>query len=254
MFFILSKAFWALAQPLTFISILICGGWLLRARKCGQRVLTVGVVSLLIFGFLPVGHNLLVFEEHHFPPLETLPEKIDGIIVLGGPIDFKKSFYWGQGQLNEHAPRITEMIALMHYYPKAKIVFSGGNGSLTLSSSSESIELQKLLKHMNIDMSRIIFEGKSRNTYENMVLSKELAKPKEGETWLLVTSAYHMRRSAAIFNSNGWEIIPYPAGYLSNGQYLFYPTFYLVENMYKLQVAVREIIGIMAYQLSGKIK
>ena len=72
--------------------------------------------------------------------------------------------------------------------------------------------------------------------------------------WLLLTSAYHMKRSDVIFNSNGWEVIPYPAGYLTRRDYRLIPNFEVLENMFKLQIAVKEMIGIMAYTLTGKIK
>jgi uncharacterized SAM-binding protein YcdF (DUF218 family) len=209
---------------------------------------------LILCGFFPIGHNLQVYWENHYLPMTELPNHVDGVIVLGGSIDFKKSLARGQGQLNIHTPRITEMMYLAKHYPKAKIVFSGGNGNITGSSSSEAKELDKLLKKIGFDTSRIIFEGESRNTFENMAFSKKLINPKEGETWLLVTSAFHMKRSSEIFRSNGWDVIPYPAGYLTAGKYKVIPNFEVIDNMYKLQIVAKEIIGIMAYRLTGKIK
>ena len=107
---------------------------------------------------------------------------------------------------------------------------------------------------MDFDTSRIIYEGESRNTFENMDFSKNIANPKAGEVWLLVTSSFHMKRSEGIFRSNGWDVIPYPAGYLTAGNYKVIPNFDVLDNMFKLQIVVREIIGIMAYRLTGKIK
>ncbi len=254
MFFTLSKIFWAVFTPLTFIAILICGGFLARGYKGGQRAMAAGITLLVLCGFFPIGHNLLVYQEKKYPVLTDLPARVDGVIVLGAAIDFMKSLAWGQGQLNEHASRVSEMIFLMRHYPNAKIVFSGGNGKYEESLSSESIELNKLLKHMGFDTSRIIYEGESRNTFENMDFSKHKAHPKKGEVWLLVTSAFHMKRSEDIFRSNGWDVIPYPAGYLTEGNYKLIPNFEVLSNMYKLQIAVKEMIGIMAYTLTGKIK
>lgn len=253
MFFTLSKILWSICAPLTFISLMIIGGFLVRRYQAGKCILGCGVVLLIICGFLPIGHNLLVYQENQYPVMTDLPPKVDGIIVLGGSIDLEKSLDRDQGQLNDRAARITEMIFLMKHYPKAKIIFTGGNGSMKESSSSEAIEVDKLLKHMGFDTSRIIYEEKSRNTFENMQFSKTIAVPKGDDTWLLVTSAFHMKRSAAIFNSNGWDVIPYPAGYMTRGDYRVIPNFEVLENMYKLQIAVKEMIGIMAYTLTGKI-
>lgn len=254
MFFVLSKIFWAIFTPLTFISLLICGGFVMRRFKWGQRVMGTGIALLVLCGFFPVGHNLLVYQETRYPVMTALPAHVDGVIILGAAIDFKKSLAWGQGQLNEHASRVTEMIFLMQHYPKARIVFTGGNGKYEKSLSSEAVELDKLLKHLGFDTSRIIYERESRNTFENMNLSKEKLHPQKGEIWLLVTSAFHMQRSVETFISNGWDVIPYPAGYLTEGDYKLIPNFEVLTNMYKLQIAAKEMIGIMAYHLSGKIK
>lgn len=240
--------------PLTFISLMIIGGWIARKYGFGRKFVGTGICLLIFFGIFPMGHNLGVYWENHYPPLEKTPDHVDGIIILGGSIDFKKSLARGQGQLNIHTPRITEMMFLANQYPKAKIVFSGGNGNIASSLSSESKELDKILKRIGFDTSRIIYEGLSRNTFENMKFSKKMLNPKNGEVWLLLTSAYHMKRSVQIFNSNGWQVIPYPAGYLTTGEYKVIPNFDVIDNMYKLQIVVREIIGIMAYRLTGKIK
>ncbi len=244
--------------PLTLISLMMIGGWMARGykwgRKWGQRVLGGGIGLLILCGFFPIGHNLLVYQENQYPVMTQFPPKVDGIIVLGGSIDLDKSVSRGQGQLNEHAPRITEMIVLARQYPRAQIIFTGGNGSLRQSASSEAVEMTKLLNRIGFESGRILYEDQSRNTYENMVFSKNMIKPRTGDVWLLVTSAFHMRRSSLIFMSNDWAIIPYPAGYLTNGHYQFIPNFQVLENMYKLQIVAKEMIGIMAYTLTGKIK
>ena len=239
---------------MTLIAVLIGCGVILRKYSVGKWMSRIGVSLLLILGFLPVGQNMLVALESRNPAPIELPKKIDGIIVLGGSIDLKKSIAHHQVQLNENAPRITEMLVLAKRYPRAKVIFTGGDGNLLSSSSSESEQLNILLKNIGFNTSRIVFEGESRNTFENMEFSKTMVHPKSGESWVLVTSAYHMPRSAAIFNSHGWPIIPYPAGYLTDGTYKVMPSLDVLGNMYKFQVAAREIIGIMAYTLTGRIK
>ncbi|OFW87222.1 MAG: hypothetical protein A3B66_07555 [Alphaproteobacteria bacterium RIFCSPHIGHO2_02_FULL_46_13] len=254
MFFMLSKLFWVLFAPMTFISFLIAGGFLARRYKVGRIAMGMGISLLLLCGFFPIGNNLLVYQENQFPLLKNLPPKVDGIIVLGGSIELERSVARGQVQMNEHAPRVTEMMALAKLYPKAKIVFSGGNGRFKETSSSEAKETDKILKSVGFDTSRMVYEGESRNTYENFMFSKKLVDPKPNEIWLLDTSAFHMKRAVGIFRSNGWDVIPYPAGYLTDGNYEFVPNFDVLGNMYKLQIAVKEMIGMMAYTLTGKIK
>ena len=112
MFFFLSKIFWAVFAPLTFITLMMIGGWLTRKYSFGRKIMGVAVCLLIIFGIFPMGHNIAVYWEGKYPPMEKLPDHVDGVIVLGGAIDLKKSLARGQGQLNIYTPRITEMIFL----------------------------------------------------------------------------------------------------------------------------------------------
>lgn len=254
MFFYLSKIFWFTFQPFNFLAILMGFGLLFFKYSLGRKIL-VGAVSLFLFlAIFPVGHNLMVYLENMYPTPNVLPKKVDGIIVLGGSVETYLTFAHGQAQINENGERLVEMVRLGHAYPDAKLVFTGGDASLDQSSGKESIVVHSLLESLGFDDSKVIYESDSRNTYENMTHSMKLAKPLPDETWILVTSAFHMPRSAAIFNSNGWKVIPYSSGYIADATYRYLPSHDLLGNYYKLQVAVREIIGIIAYTLTERIK
>ena len=107
---------------------------------------------------------------------------------------------------------------------------------------------------LGIDPGRIIEEGASRNTEENAQLTKELLNPQPGETWLLVTSAFHMPRSVGLFRKAGFEVVPWPTDYFTTGQDSFgirldQPA----ENFSVATRAMREWVGLLAYWATGKI-
>lgn len=254
MFFSIAKIFWILCQPITFIAFLMIIGIVFFKTAFGRKFL-VSVCSLFVFlGFFPVGNNLLWYLEDMYELPNVLPKKIDGIIVLGGAIEGKLTYAHGQPQINDNAERMTEFVKLGRLYPNAKLVFTGGDGTLFQSSGKESTIASILFKDLGFTSPQLVFEDKSKNTYENMVFSRELVNPKPGEQWVLVTSAFHLPRSVAIFSSNGWQVIPYPAGYITEGRYDYTPNAEVLGNYYKLQVAVREIVGIIAYTLTERIK
>jgi uncharacterized SAM-binding protein YcdF (DUF218 family) len=154
-------------------------------------VLTAGAIfALAAFLFTPLGALLLRPLEDRFPqpPAEMLSPT--GIIVPGGASDAEKSEARGQVYLNSDAARKTAGIELVRRYPAARLVFSGG---------SEAISAKRLWFSLGVPGERMIFEDKSRNTWENAVFTRDLVKPKKGEAWLLATSAWHMPRSAGIF-------------------------------------------------------
>ena len=61
-------------------------------------------------------------------------------------------------------------------------------------------------------------ERRSRNTLENAEFSKALVAPKDGERWLLVTSAFHMPRSVGLFRKAGFAVEPYPVDWRVGGR------------------------------------
>ena len=249
MFFVLSKIIWALISPLTLITLICAAGLILRKR----RIVTAGVCLFLFFGVLPIGPNLIVYLESRYAVPEPMPKSLAGIIVLGGAVDAERSGQTGQLSTSDYGERLTEMMRLSRIYPKTDIIYSGGEGSLLQTSPKESTEVQKYLKNMGIPDKRFMFEDRSRNTYENMLFSTELAHPQAGDKWLLITSAFHLPRSVAVFEKGGWDVVPYPAGYLENGQYFLIRDLDVLGNFYKLQVAMKEIVGIIAYSFTGKL-
>jgi uncharacterized SAM-binding protein YcdF (DUF218 family) len=82
-----------------------------------------------------------------------------------------------------------------------------------------------------------------------------MLKPGEGETWLLVTSSWHMPRSVGVFRAAGFPVVPYPVDYTTfSGAGDFGAGFDLVDGMTRASRAIREYIGLVAYRLSGRTK
>lgn len=252
MFFVLSKVLWFVFSPLSVLTIGLCAGVFFYARTWAKWLIRFCVACLALIGFLPIGYNLLTWLENKYPAVEV--ENVDGIIVLGGGLDLKTSNARQQIQINVNANRIWEFAALSLRYPQAKLVVTGGEAEFIDQPGSEAEKTREALNILNIKTDRIVIEAKSRNTYENMQFSKELIHPQPGDKWLLITSAYHMPRSMAIFNTNGWKVMPHPAGYITNGQYRYLPTLDVLGSFYQFQVAVKEIVGIIAYTLTDRIK
>jgi uncharacterized SAM-binding protein YcdF (DUF218 family) len=98
---------------------------------------------------------------------------------------------------------------------------------------------------------RIVFERNSRNTWENAVDARALAAPQPGETWLLVTSAFHMPRAVGCFRRAGWTVTPFPVDYRADPAEwpsLLRPP---ARRFAELGLATRETLGLVAYRLLG---
>jgi uncharacterized SAM-binding protein YcdF (DUF218 family) len=254
MSFVLSKILETMTQPGTLLLLLSVAGAALtlrrRGSRWGSRLLIAGIGGLAVCALLPVGTWMLRPLEDRFPSPEPLPERIDGIISLGGAIDLDASADRGAPVLNAAAGRMTAFVALAQRHPEARLVFTGGSGSLFPGKTNEAQVARIFFRDLGLDPRRFVFENASRNTRENAVLTRRIVTPKPGEHWLLVTTAADLPRAVGCFRAVGWQVIPVPADYhtLRNGSG-FAPG--LVGGVRDVNWAFHEWAGLVYYRLRG---
>lgn len=255
MFFVLSKLFWFLIQPVNLAIILLLAGVLLvvlRWRRTAYGLFGAAALGLVLCVWTSFGALLVTPLEDRFPRPPP-PEKVAGIVVLGGGFEGGINLVRGGYELNSGGDRYVEAAALARRYPEARIVISGGTGALLLEGEDDASTAVRLFEALGIPRDRLVLEGKSRNTYENAVFTKELVTPAPGETWLLVTSAFHMPRSMALFRKAGFPVLPWPVDYRTSGRegiglFVDNPT----DSLQATTLALREWIGLFAYRLTGR--
>ena len=220
MFFFLSKTLGFFAVPSNALIVLGLVGVALavfRGGRAGGRLIVASLILLAIFGFSPLANGLMLALEQRFPPWDTSRGAPTGIIVLGGAFDTIVSATRDDIPLTDAAERMTASAALARQYPHARLIFSGGIGTLIYDGPTEGVLARRFYASLGIPADRITIEEESRDTAENAVLTKALANPKPGERWLLVTSAYHMPRSIGAFRRVGFAVEAYPVDYRTRG-------------------------------------
>ncbi len=255
MFFVLSKVLWFVTNPGNMLLLFLLLGMTLlwtRWRRAGRRLVSAVAVIGVTLAVFPFGGWLVGVLEDRFPAVTTPPARVDGVIVAGGIVDPVLSGDRGQVSVGGAAERLFEMAALAKKYPRARLVFSGGSGSLIYQDRKEAHAVKPLLRQLGIDLKRVIFEDRSRNTAENAAFSYRLVKPKKGEAWLLVTSAFHMPRAVGSFRQAGWEVIPYPVDYMTRGKAELPLQFNFARGLGSLGGALHEFLGLFFYWLNGK--
>jgi len=259
LFFVLSKTVGILLLPTNFLIALgILGIVLLftRLASLGRVLMVISIALLAICGFSPLGNLLLYPLEHRFGPWPTKDAQggVDGIVVLGGSVDADLSVAHQVPIVRTAGDRIIAAAALARRFPNARILFTGGSANLISNDAREADYAVEIFESLGIDKSRLIIERASRNTYENAVYSKALVAPKPGETWLLVTSAFHMPRSVGLFRKVGFAVEPCPVDWRVGGsEDLFSFTVLPGEGLGRTDTAVREWVGLVAYRLRGRI-
>jgi uncharacterized SAM-binding protein YcdF (DUF218 family) len=256
MFFVLSKVLGFFAIPSNLVLALgLLGALLLATRfsRAGWRLVIGSLVGLAVIGLSPVGNALILPLEERFPHWDAARGAPDGIVVLGGAITPDVSAARNEVTLNEAAERMTVVPELARRYPKARVLFSGGNAALIHDEETEAEYAVRLFVSLGIARDRILAEDRSRNTVENAVFSKQLAKPKPGERWLLVTSAYHMPRAIGVFRQAGFPVDAYPVDWRTRGvEDAFTPFGTMGDGLRRTDTAVREWVGLAVYWLTGR--
>jgi uncharacterized SAM-binding protein YcdF (DUF218 family) len=256
MFFIFSKVLGFFAYPSNVLIVAgVCGALLVRTRfaRTGWRVASASLVLLAIFGFSPTGNALMIPLEERFPGWDASRGAPDGIVALGGGVTPGVAAAHHGPALNEAGERLTTVVELARKYPSARIIFSGGDASLIGAEETEAQAALQLFERLGLPPARIELEDKARNTFENALFSKQLAMPKPGERWLLVTSAYHMPRAMGVFRRAGFPVEAHPVDWRTRGMEDLASVFWtLSEGLSRTDAAVHEWIGLVVYWLTGR--
>ncbi|MCB1468012.1 MAG: YdcF family protein [Rhizobiaceae bacterium] len=256
MFFYLSKIFWFFIQPINlsiFLLIAAVLAGLVNRRRIVILACAAGTLILVAATWTSLGALMLgpLEDRYSRPPL---PDRVDGVIVLGGGLEGQINLARGGYELNSSGDRFVEAAVLARRFPDAKIVISGGTGSMIVEAEADADTAVRFFGALGIPRDRLLLENRSRNTFENAVFTKDLVQPKTGETWLLVTSAFHMPRSVGLFEKAGFEVLPWPVDYRTTGNEglgLFQDN--AVDSLQATTLGLREWIGLVAYWLSGRL-
>ena len=249
MSFYLSKVLWLIINPfniLLFFSLLTILLLLLKKNRLGIFSLFFFLIFLLSFGFFPLGKYLIYYLEKNYHN-SFIPDQVDGILILGGSTNPYLSQEFDEINFTASAERLVKSTELIKKYKNAKIIFSGGSGSIVYQKFTHAGIAKKFFIKMGLEKNRIIFENKSRNTYENILFSKKIIKPKKNEKWLVVTSASHMNRAIFIGQKADWILIPHAVDFNVPKKIKFELNFHILNNINFMQKATHEWVGLIAY-------
>ncbi len=248
--FVVGKLLTVLLLPTTLMVECALLGLLLARWRAGRVLLAAAVAAQAACLALPVDAWAIRPLEDRFPQVTAYPDRVDGIVVLGGAIDDMTSRDRDTPTLTAAANRVTTFVALARRYPQARLVFTGGSGDIEQGVSNEAEFARILFAQLGLAPQRVLFESESRTTRENAVDAAALARPRDSERWVLVTSASHMPRAVGVFRHAGWAVLPWPVGYQSRDHVAAHPLS-LGGKLAVLDWAAHEWIGLLAYRLRG---
>jgi uncharacterized SAM-binding protein YcdF (DUF218 family) len=211
------------------------------------------LILFLFFGYTPLSNFLLNKLEDFIKPSKYPLQQLKGVIVLGGIFESGlNSKERNDVSLNIGAERLTKALEIYNKNPKLLILFSGFSNELKPQGWSESDMAKKFFLEQGVRSENLIFENKSRSTFENIIYSKDIIKNNEG-TWGLITSAYHIPRSYFAFQKQGLVLEPISVDYRTGTSSIFWINFDIRKGLVNWRLLFREIAGVSYYKITGKI-
>lgn len=253
MFFYLSKIFQFLYSPVTWVLLFSFLSIIAKNQRKKKFFIIVTFILILIFSNSYLATEYISLLEKKV--LNTYDSTIiyDVAIVLGGGMinyDALKS----RIHFQHNTDRYLQALKLLSQNKVRYLVFSGGSGSLVYRNVKEACLLKLFSESIGVDTSRIIVECLSDNTYENAIFTKEIIDKKfPNGKYLLITSAYHMMRSSAVFRKLGLEFHTFSTNPIAGEkrkdlQFILMPS---VNALQTWEIALKETLGLIVYKILG---
>ena len=222
-------------------------------KKSKSKLIKLTAVFLLFFFFFistAFGVSLLLH------PLENYAEEISvnaferhPIIVLGGGLNYYSS--------EKAAPSLHSIQRLVKGYQlhrrlKTQLIYSGGV-AVGQQRISEADSAAEFLESLGMESEFYVSEDQAQTTFENAAYLKSWIEENEVEKVYLVSSAYHILRSAAVFKAQGIDFLVVHSGFIYDHQFSWLD---YLPNRGALTAnlsALHEWVGLFWYYIRGRI-
>jgi uncharacterized SAM-binding protein YcdF (DUF218 family) len=256
MFLFFSKLLPPLVFPPGGNLVLLMLAWFTRKRwpRLAGAMFAASVLTLYVLSTTWGSGLLLRPLESRYADVEVprVPQS-EMIVILGGGVDPAAGLH-KDAELSGAGDRVREAVAL-YRAGKAPVIFiSGGNVEfLDGGAEPEAIGTARMLESLGVPAAAIVAEDASRNTHENAELTGRTLAGRGVHRILLVTSASHMPRAAALFRHAGLEVIPAPCNYMTGWgkPSLLFSLVPQPEHLTDSKSALREYAGLLVYWMRG---
>jgi len=250
MFYILSKVLTIFLSPLVWFLILFITGLILKNKKKIRKILIISsIIVIYIFSNSFILNSAVKLWEIKPTEYSIITKTYDYGIVLGGLASFEEDYE--MANFHEAADRLLYAVKLYHENKIDKILISGGSAKLLNQEIKEADFLKEFLIEIKIPEEDIIIENKSRNTFENAKFTAQILENScDTSSFLMFTSALHMKRALACFKKQNIFTDSFSVDYESNTSemnfnYLLVPKLYVADGW---SLFLHEVLGYYIYK------
>jgi uncharacterized SAM-binding protein YcdF (DUF218 family) len=255
--FYLSKIINFFIDPLYILFIIIFAQifiiFFIESKKLVILISKIFIIFFLFFGYIPLSNFLLNKIEDYIQPSKYPVQQLKGIIVMGGSFNSGiLAMERNETPINGGAERLTKALEIYKKNPKILILFTGFSSQLYPEEWSEFQIARKFFFDQGVESDNLIFENKSKNTFENVIFSKDFIDKNKG-AWGLITTASHMPRSFFSFKKQGIILEPIIVDYQTGTSKMFWINFNIHKGLSNWSIIFHEIIGLVYYKITNKI-
>ncbi|MCE7997197.1 MAG: YdcF family protein [Roseivirga sp.] len=252
MFFILSKILAFFVRPLVWIIFCFLGSYFFKKPRLKKRLFWAGTFMLVLFSNQYISNRVMLLWEPAPVLIKTLAPHDVAIVFTGVSKGSKEPA--DRVYFNMDADRITHTLQLYNAGKIKHILISGGLGFKQKSSNPAAERLRSFLLMAGVPDIDITVESEAVNTYENAVNSARILKEHyPNQKYLLITSAFHMKRSSLCLKAQGISFNTFPAGFRTDRPTAKFDDLFIPRSsaIDRWEIIIKEIAGIATYKVMG---
>ena len=216
-----------------------------NSYKKAKVFLFLGICWFFLFSFQPFSNALLKPLENTYEALLETP-KVEYVLVLGSEHRSDDDLSITSQVKGIAINRLVEGIRHYKNLENAKLIVSGYGG---FDKNSHAYMQEKLAISLGVNPADIIRLDTPKDTQEEAVETKKIIADNKV---ILVTSAFHMKRAAMLFEKEGLNIIPSPTNHLSY-KATSLSSYIEASNIRKSEMAIHEYLGLTYSWLRNEI-
>jgi len=244
--FIIKKIIGYSLTPVPICLVLMAAGlvllWRTKRQRLGKVLITVAFVLFLAFAYGVAGEPVIRALEQSYPPFDE-STRVSAVVVLGGAHKDSDRVPATSCLGDASLVRLVEGIRIYRMQDDCTLVVSGhGVGAV----------MGQVALGLGVPEEDLVIEADARDTAAEAAFMRQFVGDRR---FALVTSAYHMRRSMALFRKQGFDPVAAPAGYMFAGDRTidvgtFFPGW---KGIMRAERAHHELLGLVWSRFRGQI-
>ena len=258
MFYLLSKTVYLLAMPMSWLVLILLYAWLAKRSRKKNIAIALSLLFLFTAGNPMLVNRLMLWWE--LPPTKfaDIGKPYELGIILTGVVNSHKSPY-DRVHIKTASGRVIQAAELYHRGLVKRFIITGGYTEPRGNSPSEAVDLKHLMRLCQVPDSVITLEPNAQNTHQNAEFTAALLEKDFSDFAqkpVIITSAFHMRRSLACFERQGIQADPFTVDFHTHDpedaplDEWIWPK---EEAFFHFMIWVHEVVGMAVYKIMGYI-